>query len=609
VAKATIASWIQVRLKKHGIQGTKDRFKEFSKKFPNVKQNSFHSHIYVYSKNLGLTNTALISSIKENKENKEKVAKIAKENKERVAQENKDKKDRKRIMRAYVSHVRALKHVPKYSELEDIKKADVDRLFGSLEKVYTLAKERHPAPFREISNPSIWNGKRIKQLKQVISKGQKFVVTTAVGGAPVHEEFLKSLKFYCKKEGAELLILVADQLDELDPLIIEENIVFEDVSLNNKLHIDTIKILPKMLDPTTGVSRLANKDGSFIFGSTKQRLTYLPTGVPGVKLAECIMTTGAVTLPRYISAMYYKKRTDKLAEKGHVMGAVIAEIGGNDRFHFRQTQMDEEGGISDLGKRYFKNKTQPLGCKLIPGDWHVGDTNEKVVTGIRNLSKEIGANEVVLHDLFNGHSINHHEKEKQITKAKSFKVRRTSLLKELDEYVEEINRVSKWYDRVEIVRSNHDEFLDRYLEAGLYTEDPENIRIAWELCIAKHDGHNPLEWYANKKGLDFPNKVEWIKNDEVREYAGVTYSCHGHKGPNGSRGSLKSLIKTAKRIALGHSHTAQILEESMQAGTTTNLDVDYVMGSPSSWSNTVIVIYETGQFQLIDMIKGKYKAR
>lgn len=81
---------------------------------------------------------------------------------------------------------------------------------------------------------------------------------------------------------------------------------------------------------------------------------------------------------------------------------------------------------------------------------------------------------------------------------------------------------------------------------------------------------------------------------------------HGHLGPNGSRGSLRSLSVIGSRFIIGHSHSPGIYEGGYQVGTSSVLRMEY-NGGPSSWMQSHAALYENGKRQLIHVIDGHWR--
>ena len=161
--------------------------------------------------------------------------------------------------------------------------------------------------------------------------------------------------------------------------------------------------------------------------------------------------------------------------------------------------------------------------------------------------------------------------------------------------------------KVVVVKSNHDEFLDRWLEEGHYVSDSRNHIIGLELALAKAQGKDPLEYGVAK--YQKLNKVRFLKSEDSFKisYKDIECGMHGHLGPNGSRGSASSLELSFLASVSGHTHSPEILRQAWVMGTSSYLRLAYNKG-PSSWMQTHCLVYENGSRQLINIIKGKWRA-
>ena len=154
-----------------------------------------------------------------------------------------------------------------------------------------------------------------------------------------------------------------------------------------------------------------------------------------------------------------------------------------------------------------------------------------------------------------------------------------------------------------IVKSNHDEFLDRWLEDGKYIKDPINFKLGHILAIAKYDGIDPLKFYF-ESGHD--TYIKFLKKDESFEIAQVQLGAHGNEGANGARGSLDAMEKSFKNSISAHTHHMRIVRGAWSVGTSTFLRIGYNTGS-SSWTNTSALLYPNGMRQLISVIDGRWR--
>ncbi|CAM6004871.1 unnamed protein product [Sphagnum balticum] len=510
-----------------------------------------------------------------------------------------------------------------YPGRADLDKAGYNRdklryYFTNLDQLQRAAKnwanDNDPAAFDNVIDDSLFTPKALKQLENNVKKFKRFVVTTAVVGAKVHEGFLRSIRTYCKDKDAMLLVLPAEDPASpgswnLDPALGAESIVFSDLALNSNVFLCSIKLSAKQIDPTTGLDRIGQRNGSFIYASPKQRLKFMP--VSNIKHPHAEMTTGAITLPRYLNTdKYMSERTAYIANHDHVMGAIIVEVEDKNKYHFRQIQADKDGGFVDLGDFYKGNRISKLYAEALSmGDWHSGETDPTAVKAVEELIKVVRPSKIFIHDGFNGLSINHHERDRQIRRAQLAKNGLLNLQSEIIGFAKDLDNIANWphVDEVIVVKSNHDVFLDRWLEDGEYVKDPHNYETGVTLAKAMVDGHDPLkfgvEQYLNRK-----NKVRWLKLDEDYFIARIQCGAHGHKGPKGSRGSLASMEKSYGLSVTGHAHGPEILRGAWQNGTMTYLKLSYNSG-PSDWVHSSTVIYPNGMRQLINSFDGNWRLK
>lgn len=546
---------------------------------------------------------------------------------ERTRERKKDE-----VLSSYISFVKKNGAKPTIYDLSQIgiSRDAITRTFGTMANLETAAREGSPDIFNDMYISSLFNDDTFAHLDDVISEYSRFVITTAVTGCSIHESSLASVKKYCEINNAALLVLVSsdpthnmDKGDTSEPVgkrfgtidkrLAQECIVLKDLAINNNLKIDTLKISAKMIDPSTGIARFGQRSGSLIIASPKQRQKVVP--VSNYKLPHIIMTTGAITIPDYTTGNYMSERLAKIAAYDHQLGAIIVEVEDEEVFHFRQIQFDKKGNFYDIAGNKAALYT-PNGmieasksAALVLGDLHSGETDPQVMEAWNDLAQIIKPDYVVIHDGFNGMSINHHEEKDRIIKAKRSKNKELSLEKELDKFAEDLTALSALANKeVVVVKSNHDDFLDRYLKEGRYVNDPENHYISLKLAVVMLEGSDPLKYAVEEIiGLDESTKVRWLKRSEDFKIARIQLGAHGDKGPNGARGNLTSMEAAYGQSITGHSHTAEILRGAWSVGTSSYLKLSYNEDSPSSWTNTSCIVWPNGQRQLINVISGKYK--
>jgi hypothetical protein len=504
----------------------------------------------------------------------------------------------------------------KHPSRADLKKVGVSRdmvrdHFGDMESLKSASKELYPRFFDKIVEPEIFADSAHRELQQNVKKYQRFVVTTAVAGAPVHSDFLAAIKKYAELNDAMVMVFPANYaLYDIDHELISDpdiQIVFKRLRLNSNISLDPIKIDPKQVDPTTGLDALGKTDGTVIIGSPKQRRISIANS--NQKLARIIQATGAITKPRYVPADGVQKRRDRLAEEHHVMGAVIIEIADDTFYHIRNIQMKKDGSFNDLFFNYDDDGRRFCGCEaIIQGDFHATETDPVVDSAVDEMCAAGKPKYRVFHDFFSGVSINHHEMQNRVKRAILADEKKISLEEEMRFNADAINkkRELKTAKHLVFVKSNHDEFLDRYLATGFF--DDVNRKISTKLQVLAMEGQDPLRsgletYFGLKKGAD----VIWLERDEDFRIAGIESGAHGDLGSNGRRNpGAKGMYKAYGAVAYGHCHHGEIWHKAMSVGTSSFMKLGYNRGS-SSWDNSQGIIYGDGTRQLINVIKGKWK--
>lgn len=490
--------------------------------------------------------------------------------------------------------------------------------FGTMGKLRQFAKAEYPSSFSgSINVDDYLSDKYLRRIAQEIRSHKRFVITTAVGGQPLHDGFMAAIKNYCKKNEAKLLVLPshdpAHNLDNeiewhFDPELIDESIVFEETKLNSNLFISEIRVTAKQINPVTGLSEISQNKGSFVFGSPKQSLEF--DAVSANKLPHARMSTGACTLPNYKTTRGNSLRTSYLATFQHVIGAIIVEVKDDNIYHFRQVQAAKDGSFCDLGWEYSASNIVRKVPKLVMGDYHAGEHDDTAVGAWIKMIDEMRIEQVFFHDMFNGVSVNPHEEDDIILKSERAALGLNSIETELRITSNEFDRILSRRSITSgiVIKSNHDDFIDRWLRKGKFAKDPINFkfgcRLAYEVIGTKKDFFNEgLKLVGAPKHYD---KLKWLSVDEDYVVGGINLGAHGDKGPNGSKGGIRGMAKSYPKCVVGHSHTPGIFKGAFQVGTTSKLRLGYNKG-PSSWVHCSCLVYDNGQRQLINSIGGQWR--
>ncbi len=481
---------------------------------------------------------------------------------------------------------------PTIAELEEggLTRNRVRGAYGTRQELDTIARTSKPGVFKDTPLASIEAAAPTKQT---------LIITCPVVGAPAHVPFCKALRQMADARDADIIALpVADPASKsspngvgrIDKQIVELGfqVASGDIRLNDNLSILGIEISAKQLVPISGLDRFGQRGSSIIIPAPKRFLRFVPTSST---TPHVIMTPGACTIPNYDTDTHRSKRTAYLAAQDHAIGAIIVEIEDDKRFHFRQLTWSEAGrNVVDLGETHTGKTYRPQALHL--GDWHSGSTADaNYEFAMQNTHN---ARWVFLHDSFDGSSVNPHESEL------SWLSRPRSLLEELESWTRDLDNLASVYERVYVVRSNHDEWLVRWLSGGKHLRDRVNYKIARELEGYFLDGKEPLQAWYESRGSS--TKVHFLSKHDSLRIGGVEMAHHGHRGPNGSRSpNLRSFEAALGACCVGHSHTPGIYREAWQAGTSTELRLDYTAG-PSSWFWSHILVYPDGRRQMINLI-------
>lgn len=392
---------------------------------------------------------------------------------------------------------------------------------------------------------------------------RRFLVTAAQSASSHHRNFLNGLKNYANINDSEIIILpcigkdASEDIDQISPELMNMGIETRRRKLNSNIQIEQFNVRPYQIDPLVGLERFAQRGTSTVFASPKQRLKAIPHS--NFKLPKFLITTGAVTRPNYATGLNVsaeRRRLGNIATRDHVYGGVVIEIEDDFIFHLRNIRANSRGSFVDLGEKFDGDKTSKTKLEaLVLGDWHTGYTDETVAGGTYDMIETLEPSRLVIHDLFDGHSVSHHRDKQFIHQHiregvdKGF----TNLAKELESCR---NQLLLFHDlmkgrEVYLVACNHHEFLNRYLDESRYTQDAENARMAFRLASSYADGKDPVEEGINLFGK-LPNSIRFLKRDEDLKIRGYQLSSHGDRGPGGCRGSIKSKENDFGRSITGH---------------------------------------------------------
>lgn len=441
----------------------------------------------------------------------------------------------------------------------------------------------------------------------VENMAQRYVITGAQYEAPVNNKFLDSLEKYCTVNDAELLVLPVKyrKTDEerLHPRLQEHRVITDTYNLNDNIQVKDFSVRPQSIEPTTGLARFAHHDKTTIFASPKQRIRYFPN--PN-DLPKGLITTGFVTQPDYAEGFVISEK----AKKDHKYGAVFVEVEDDKIYHTRVIDSLKNGKFVDLGKIY-NGKRAPVNTRpdIVFGDIHAPhDLDPNVHKANLRMIREYRPKNIILHDLFDGKSINHWSQKKIMDLYNEHSQTGLSLdgeLRDTAKVLKEYYQAMPKDGTVYVVKSNHDERIERWVNEGRYMKEPQNILAGHKMFLAYTQGQDLL-YSGLKEHWDVPKDVKFLDRDSQLRRYGFQIGFHGDETFNGGKGSVKSIENAYGKSVTAHKHTPELLRDTYVVGTSTKYKLDY-NGGNSGWLQSHVFLYNNGKAQHVNIVDGRWK--
>lgn len=528
---------------------------------------------------------------------------------------------KKQIIDVYLDILNTSKNYPTNADFitKGISEGKIKSNFGNITNLHDYMRENEGHRMSEIvlSGHDIISRRSIDDINEEIGNYKRFVITSVVNGCDIHEGFYQAIKNYCNRNDAALLVIPCADLIlgsgknerwSFSPNLKDELFIRSYVSLNSNLTISPMKMRATHSKPVEGMRRFSHELKSVIYASPKQFLEYVPDKFSD--MPNAVMTTGALTVPQYRrSSPFVHDRVACIAEFDHLIGALVVEVENSQIFHFRQIQADSDGSFFDIGYRYHADgSVEKERASLVLGDWHTGSTDPLMLDVVEDIAKNVDLESVVVHDLFDGMSVNHHIKDKTIHKAVRSLENRSNLEDELKACATQLDTLYKLSEaNIFVVKSNHDEWLSRYLDEARFVNDPENYYVSLDLAKAMIDGEDPLEYGIKIYGMLIKSdNVTFLQRTDTYVFGGVELGNHGDKGTNGSKASLAGIEVALGNSVIGHAHSGAIHRSVMRVGTSTHIRLSY-NDTPSTWTQTHALVSVRGAKQLINCFGTKWR--
>lgn len=479
--------------------------------------------------------------------------------------------------------------------------------------------------------------------------GKRIVFAHAQNNTPIHDRFYAALKHFLKHKGAELIIgrstYNKNGFQNLSDSNTEE--VWYDRKIRDLIDAQSMQvaddlifcgelnILPTAVNPLSGLHNYT-KRASGIIPHTTISLETVPTHID--EPDKFLYTTGSITYPNYI-----EKKTGQKAEFHHAIGALYVEFDEDGEWHARHLAAESDtgcfydlteyftpDGVEDHAGRSVEainwgdihaEKLAPevayngFGIKQENGEWYDVGNDDSIMETLRPKQQ-------FLHDTADFSIRNHHNVKDPHFRFKMMNDKTDCVKESLAGVANVINAMSRSWCTTVIVESNHDQALVKWLKNEDYRQDPVNavFFLDRQLSYYKSLESGDRNYHIFQDTME--SLCDELKNKDVVYLNDGDYytlfpesdnpiQCgyHGHRGPNGARGSTRSFTKIGIRVNLGHAHAPLLYQNVACAGVSGKKRMGYNDSAPSSWAWSHIITYTNGKRIIITQkYQGNWRA-
>lgn len=454
-------------------------------------------------------------------------------------------------------------------------------------------------------------------------KVQRFIVTSAQNNVHIHEQFFANLEALGAFLDAPILIgyTLYDRtgykgIVKGDAQISKEDLWFDErtekYAINKRVKLarrlafcGELDILATAKDPLSGLEAYCGRSSvlvphnKFAFRCVESRKHQMP---------KEMFTTGSVTPRKFI-----QRKAGQLAQFHHVLGALLVEVLPTGHWHIHHLNAEDDGSFYWLDTHVvdgtvWENEDGIDG--MILGDIHIEKKDDVALELTLDALREFKPKHVVLHDLIDFRSRNHHNRNDPIFKIKMLQEQVTirDEIKQARDLICRVHHASN--GDVVVARGNHDLALDRWLKETDWRDDPVNalfyLSLAYKMVNAAYGDceFNALESAIAEAG---GAPARFLELDESFEIKGIECGMHGHVGPNGARGNPKQFKRLGFKSFTAHTHSPSIFDGAYTVGVTGSLDMEYNIG-PSKWLQCHGIIYPNGKRAFLFLKNGQYRA-
>lgn len=453
--------------------------------------------------------------------------------------------------------------------------------------------------YKEIENEEIRQGK----LREYDKSKKYYIFTWAQNATPIHKRFWDNILAYASHINAEVGVIQGRYQNptslwtknmEKDDWWDSELKDYIDAGRHN-IHtyldlLSDVKITPTAVNPLTGFEGISGNRSS-ILGHPRVHLKSLPVlkGHPN----KLLLTTGACTIKNYTDTKAGKK-----AEFHHTYGFVIVEIMDDYTYYIRQVTAEDSGNFTDLVHSIKDGKIEKVEtcAAYIMGDIHAANIYEPVMKSTLKLFKHIRPSILLIHDFFDGESVNHHEAKDPIKAYERYVGGKNIVKNEIEGLKNLIDKYKLIKYNPIIVRSNHDVWLDKWIKEQDWKKDIANAKeyMEYGLALLKGDAPKGLIPYILDK--HYGSSITTLDLDDSYKVKGWELAQHGHLGSHGSKGNLRQYRKLNTKVIVGDYHQPGREDGAVGVGTYSKLRLGYNTGA-SAWMHAGAILHNDGKVQ------------
>ena len=441
----------------------------------------------------------------------------------------------------------------------------------------------------------------------------KYIITSVQNNTQPHDSFY-GLKHLANRCGAELLAMPIHYVRNLDKQDrknisyhkdVRDHLLADDCFIGSRNGVRlavNANIVVTAKQPINNAEQLNAGEALTIVASPRSQVRSLQRAKN--QSERYAMTTKTATLRHYAN-----DRIASESEKDHWFGGIFVNV-NNGTLTIQQVESNERGDVL-LDGQLFDHTGDDLPVELdaiVLGDIHCEKSDALVWKDTIHLVDFYAPKTVVMHDLFDMMSRNHHNRE---SGKFLYEMGNRTVLQDLQDVAQTLADISPLTNEIFVVASNHNLALDTWLDDNKYNpnKDPLNAKLYYLLKFAllemmdNGDESQVLEMAMreiDKQALldiDLPSNITFGDLDELKMIGGHDCGQHGHIGAGGARGSLKTFKRYSVPNVTGHTHSGARDGHALVVGVKGSYEMGYNKGH-TRWTRDDAFLYDNGMSYL-----------